>query len=399
MFSLGSQQTVELGLSTCYDPIASEKYFGQRPWLVWTRLVEVVSSGVGFVAWSGLTAVSHSWAERGKALRNLFTSLGPTFVKLGQTLATRPDLVGEDVSEELTKLQTSSPPFDDETAKRVLEAELGMAIDEVFSHLDGRPVAAASLGQVYFGVIAEDGTQVAVKVQRPNLLESITLDIYILRFLLSVVRSAAGINTDLRLLVDEVAEGLCGELDYRREAAQAREFSAAHRHLGFVTTPEVVHRLTTKRVLTTKWVHGFSPTELLRVANSNSTSADDLQAAAMAKRAVLNLVDMGIECSLCQLLDTGVMHADPHPGNIMLSAGDGSLVYLDFGLLAYVPPKTSEAMMSLLVHLVLRDWRSFATDLDAMDLLKPTTDREALAYDLGEEFSNTMSASRASFDF
>ncbi|GMH35671.1 hypothetical protein BSKO_03539 [Bryopsis sp. KO-2023] len=382
-----------------YDPVSLQNDFASRPWLVAARFGEVIAAFSGLAAstgWPLKDAKSLDKVKLGKDLCAVFTSLGPTFVKLGQTLATRPDVMGEEVALELENLQTDTPPFANLTALAVIEEEFGEAVNTIFSFLSEDPVASASLGQVYFGIVAGTGKKVAIKVQRPGMYDSIGLDIYVLRLALGLVRSLASINQDIRLVADEVGQGLIGELDYQQEAQQSDEFRTAHAHLGFVDVPEIVHHLTTKRILTMNWVDGLTPTNYLShiegLEPKSNISYNEASLAALkalspqeARSQLLGLIQMGVECSLSQLLETGVMHADPHPGNIMRSS-KGAIVYLDFGLITRVPPASSQAMMGGLVHIVLGDWLAVVDDLEGMGLLKTAIDREALAQDLEKEF-------------
>lgn len=145
---------------------------------------------------------------------------GPTFIKLGQTLSTREDLVGRDVARALADLQMAAPPFPDAVAMDLIEAELGGLPAEVFDTFSQRYVAAASMGQVYKATLRSTGEEVAVKVQRPDLLEGIALDVYVLRLCLGTIRYLAKINSDIRTIADEVGAGLFAELDYTVEASQ-----------------------------------------------------------------------------------------------------------------------------------------------------------------------------------
>lgn len=232
-----------------------------------------------------------------QALQQLLTRLGPTFVKLAQTLSMRPDLVGDVYASALTKLQDNVRPFANDAAFAILEEELGRPAGDVFEYLSPDPVASASLGQVYRGVLRPEfgGANVAVKVQRPGASESINVDIFLLRQVLGLVQRAAGITRDLRVLADEIGVALRGECDFRNEVANAEVFRRAHTMLGFITTPPSFPEFCSRRVLVSQWIDGRSPTQLLI---SEGAGASD----------VLSLVRMGIQCSLVQLLVTGCMH-------------------------------------------------------------------------------------------
>lgn len=230
-------------------------------------------------------------------LQELLTRLGPTFVKLAQTLSMRPDLLGDVYIAALSKLQDNVSPFPNSIAFELLEKELGRPLGEIFEFLSPEPVASASIGQVYRGVLRPElgGHSVAVKVQRPGAAESIALDVFLLRQFIGIVQRMAGITRDLGALADEVGSGLRGECDFRNEVANAMEFSKAHAELDFITVPRMMTRLCTRRVLVSEWVDGRSPTQLLASGDAGTTD-------------VLALVRKGIQCSLAQLLVTGCMH-------------------------------------------------------------------------------------------
>lgn len=213
-------------LSTNYDAEALESFFHHRQALVWQRLVTISLQFVllytrGLLRGGPSAALNPAPEE----LCGLLAALGPTFVKLGQTLSTREDLVGRDVARSLSALQMSAPPFDDHTALALVRSELGGELEDLYTEFPDKHTAAASLGQVYKALLQMEGDgprDVAVKVQRPHLLGSIALDVYVLRMALGIVRKLARINSDIRAIADEVGRGLFAELDYTVEASQVR---------------------------------------------------------------------------------------------------------------------------------------------------------------------------------
>ena len=207
-------------LTTNYNADALMSYFARRPWSVLGRLIQVTQQFVNLYI-SLKVFPSKNESSLADELCSFLSSLGPTFVKLGQTLSTREDLVGREIARALADLQMAAPPFSDRVAYDVISHELGESPTAKFQSLSERHVAAASLGQVYKGT-ARTGESVAVKVQRPNVLDGIALDVYVLRLGLGVVRKLAGINSDIRGIADEVGKGLFAELDYTVEATQVR---------------------------------------------------------------------------------------------------------------------------------------------------------------------------------
>jgi aarF domain-containing kinase len=349
------------------------------------RLLQVTAAGLQFGAilvGNDLNRVLMG-AEGGKeasaqALQKLLTRLGPTFVKLAQTLSMRPDLVGDVYSSALTKLQDNVKPFPNDAAFAILEEELGRPAGEVFEFLSPDPVASASIGQVYRGILRPEfgGTDVAVKVQRPGASESIALDIFLLRRLLGIVQRAAGITRNLGVLADEIGVALRGECDFRNEVANSEVFQKAHAALGFITTPPAIPELCSRRVLVSQWIDGRNPAQLLSAKGAGASE-------------VLSMVRMGIQCSLVQLLVTGCMHGDPHSGNLLLMP-DGRLCYLDFGMIVRVSSEHRQAMMAALVHLGLGEWSRLVDDLDNLELLKEGTDKKMLAKELEVEFTAVL---------
>ena len=339
------------------------------------------------------------WAGGLEGLCEALEGLGPSFVKAGQTLATRPDVVGAAAAEELGRLQSGAAPFSSSVACGILEEELGGPPHEVFKDLSPEPVAAASLGQVYRGT-TRDGRAVAVKVQRPGALAQVRTDIALLAGALRALRGAAGMSRDLTPLAEEVGSALCGELDYVQEARNLREFSTSLRGHPDVVVPQPLEELSTSRVLTMEWVDGQGLQELARLAAGKPSTSGrpptDGEAAGRARSDLLRLVDLGVDSSLYQLLESGVLHGDPHPGNLLLTK-DGRLAYLDLGQVLRVDPETRSALLACIVHLALGNSRALVAALDRLGLLKPETSRGALELDLRRELAAGGERSWAKF--
>ena len=275
----------------------------------------------------------------------LVSDLGPTFIKIGQALSTRTDILPAKYAKGLTGLQDAVPPFSAELGRQVIESELNIRIDDVFSELSLQPVASASIGQVYRGRLRSTGEEVAVKVQRPAVLSNVALDLHMLRSLAPMYQKSKEINTDLEGLVDAWGEGFVNELDYRAEAKYTTEFSKAmkERGLGSVFAPEVVEDLSSIHVLTTKWVDGQ------RLADSD---ADD----------VPRLCGVALNAYLTMLLDTGTLHCDPHPGNL-LRTPDGRLCILDFGMVINVPEDLQLSLLEFIADLNAKNYEDVPDDL------------------------------------
>ncbi|KAJ4730401.1 Protein kinase superfamily protein [Rhynchospora pubera] len=214
---------------------------------------------------------------------------------------------------------------------------------------------------------------------------------YILRLGLGLVRRVAKRRNDIALYADELGKGFVGELDYTLEASNASIFLEAHSQYSFMVVPKVFKELTTKRVLTMEWLVGENPTKLLSVTKelpTNSTSsmitnADYLgeKLQVEAKDHLLDLVNKGVRASLVQLLETGLLHADPHPGNLRYTP-DGRIGFLDFGLLCKMEKKHQVAMLASIVHIANADWAGLISDLTHMDMVPPGTNLRRVTLEL-----------------
>ncbi|XP_075502798.1 uncharacterized protein LOC142540491 isoform X2 [Primulina tabacum] len=370
-------------LPETYDLQEVTDYFTMRPHIVVLRLLEVFTAFVSAAIKSrisGINSASNKDAGEniskynfGIILKETMLNLGPTFIKAGQSLSTRPDMIGSEISKALSELHDQIPPFPRAEAMKIVEEDLGSPVDAFFSYFSKEPVAAASFGQVYEASTL-DGFRVAVKVQRPNLRHVVVRDIYILRLGLGLLQKIAKRKSDPRLYADELGKGLLGELDYNLEAANALEFMEVHSRFPFICVPKVVQHLTTKRVLTMEWMAGDSPSELIHVSSKES------------KEKLLDLVNKGVEASLIQLLETGLLHADPHPGNLRYLSS-GKIGFLDFGLVCRMEKRHQFAMLASIVHIVNGDWASLVYDLTEMDVIRPGTNIQLFTMVLGKIWS------------
>ena len=310
-------------------------------------------------------------------LRRTLAELGPTAVKLGQNLANRPDLVRADYMEELTALQDRVPAFPNDVAMRIIEEDLGRPPSELFAELTEEPVAAASIGQVYRGRLA-DGTVVAVKVQRPGVRPLVMRDLYLLR---AAAENALNgwarrrLGCEATLLVDEFAEKLLEELDFEQEARNLRDFRENFAGDEMVEVPYSYPELSGKRVLTMTWVDGVRCTDPSAFADSAATR---------------RFIRIGVEAGLKQLLEFGLFHGDPHPGNV-LARRDGTLGYVDFGNVAEISRANQEALIDAVVHAMNSDYEKLAGDLTALGFLAPGIDVRPIAAGLREVWGDSLS--------
>lgn len=280
-----------------YDGAAISKLALREWWRVLARLRDV---GLPILSWLTLVNVDEMTGQsasderrrlHARKLREMLVSLGPVFIKVGQALSNRPDIVGPVYVTELEKLQDTVGPFPDHIAYQIIEEELGRPASEVFDIESLR--ASASLSQVYKARVRATGQVVAVKVQRPNMFRTAEADLAILRTGAGYLQRARKLRSDLLAIVDEFGETLWEELDFIHEGENCKKFRAYYAApvLEGITAPRVVDELTTKRVLTMEWIEG-----------TKLPWGDDAE----------RLIGLGLECSTYQLLEKGFLHADPH---------------------------------------------------------------------------------------
>jgi predicted unusual protein kinase regulating ubiquinone biosynthesis (AarF/ABC1/UbiB family) len=369
---------------TLYDPVSIAAHYQNKPLQVLGRIFAVLRPTLSFAfgIWSDNKRgiVFKNNRRRAIQLRELLTQLGPAYIKIGQALSTRPDLVPPVYLEELTKLQDQLPPFPNEIAYQFIEEELGAPPEEVYAELSPQPIAAASLGQVYKGKL-KTGEEVAIKVQRPDLRERITIDLYILRNIAGwVQQKVKRVRSDLVGILDELGDRIFEEMDYIHEGENAERFFELYGHIKDVYVPKIYWEYTNRRVLTMEWING-----------TKLTQTEEITAQGIDAR---YLIEVGVQCSLRQLLEHGFFHADPHPGNL-LATTDGKLAYLDFGMMSEIQPPQRYGLIEAIVHVVNRDFESLAKDYVKLDFLSPETDLTPIIPAFGRVFANAQGASVA----
>ncbi|CAA2954532.1 uncharacterized aarF domain-containing kinase At1g79600, chloroplastic [Olea europaea subsp. europaea] len=375
--------------ASIYTPEFLAAKYGSRPIKVVQRAIEIFS-GLGsfaFKLWLDQLNGKLDQNQRLRAveLRQVFTGLGPTFVKIGQGLSTRPDLCPPVYLEELSELQDALPTFPDEAAFTCIERELGRPLESVYSLISASPIAAASLGQVYKAQLKYSGQVVAVKVQRPGIEEAIGLDFYLIRGLGFLINKYVDIITsDVVALIDEFARRVYQELNYVQEGQNARRFKKLYADKQDVLVPDIFWDYTSGKVLTMEWVEG------VKLNQQDAIERQGLK--------VLDLVNTGIQCSLRQLLEYGYFHADPHPGNL-LATPDGKLAFLDFGMMSETPEQARSAIIGHVVHMVNRDYEAMARDYYALDFLSPDVDVSPIVPALRNFFDNALNSTVSELNF
>jgi predicted unusual protein kinase regulating ubiquinone biosynthesis (AarF/ABC1/UbiB family) len=332
------------------------------------RALDRVIRLVRFVVYRGGeegTAAKERQLERqGVWLKEHLIKLGPTFIKIGQSLGTRADLLPLAYIKQLSLLQDQVPPFSNEEAFARVESELGRSVTEAYAEIDPEPVASASLGQVYRARM-HTGEEVAVKVQRPHLRETVGRDVAVLGRITRLLARFPSVseNADWEGMLREFRETIDEEMDYAREAANADRFRENFREWRAVRVPRIHWTHTTPRVLTMEFIRGTKVTDL-----------EGLKARRISPVKVNRLL---VRAYLKQLLEDGFFHADPHPGNLLVM-NTGHLAFFDFGMVGRITPRLQSQMIDAFFHVVGRDTEGLAQDLISLNFLKPGVDPESV---------------------
>ncbi|CAK9312776.1 unnamed protein product [Citrullus colocynthis] len=334
----------------------------------------------------------HNLKKRAIKFRETLIRLGPFYIKLGQALSTRPDILPTVYCQELARLQDKIPPFPTHQAIKSIENQLGRPVSQIFADISPEPIAAASLGQVYKAHL-HSGELVAVKVQRPGMSLSLTLDALLFQMIGGQLKRFAKARKDLLVAVNEMVRHMFDEIDYVQEGKNAERFcslygcqplgdsgkssavdgSVKYKTSNCVKVPKIYWDFTRTAVLTMEWIDGIKLTDEV-----------GLQKAHLNRR---ELIDQGLYCSLRQLLEVGVFHADPHPGNLVATE-DGSLAYFDFGMMGDIPRHYRVGLIQVLVHFVNRDSLGLANDFLSLGFIPEGVDIRLVSDALNASFGD-----------
>lgn len=299
-------------------------------------------------------------------LRLVFEELGPTFIKIGQILSTRPDILPIEYINELVKLQDSAPPFSFETVKEIIETDLKKPIDEFFKEIDPEPIASASVAQVHDAVLI-DGKKVIIKVQRPDIEDQLLEDIGIL---IRIVRRAPNTLRDVLLdpveALEEILETTKIELDFRNEVDAMLRFKRENQEIRCISIPEVYREISTKRIVVQEKVEGIKITEKSELEKEGYDTDD------IGRKLILSY--------LYQLFNKGFFHGDPHPGNLIISKQ--KIYFIDFGIMGYLSSKSKNAINDLLDALVKKDIGQLVNVVLSLAQQKGPVDKNKLYEDI-----------------
>ncbi|WP_277542057.1 ABC1 kinase family protein [Haloarcula laminariae] len=311
---------------------------------------------------SGRQVTSEQRRRRAQSLLDSLLTLGPTFIKLGQLLSTRPDVLPPEYIDEFASLQDQVPPADWDRAKVVLEEELG-PVEERFAEFDTEAISGASLGQVYRARV--DGRDVAVKIRRPDIEDLVEADLRVIRWSLPILMYFIddARSFSLETLADEFAKTIRQEMDYEREAEMLREIRANFADNDRIRIPDVVGSHSTRRVLAMEYVPG---TKINDIDDLDARGVDRTELAETLQTAYLQMI-----------IDDGVFHADPHPGNLAVQ-DDGTLVFYDFGMSGRVDPFVQEKIIDFYAAVADQNIQAILDALIEMGTLSPEADREVM---------------------
>ncbi len=310
----------------------------------------------------------HSEKTRGERLRLALTELGTTFIKFGQILSTRPDLLPKDIIAELEKLQDRIPPFSYEEVKEHIEEELGAPIEEIFECFHQESIAAASIGQVHRACL-KDGKECVVKVRRPGIESVVEVDLEILFDLARLAESRSALSRHYHLveIVEEFTWGLKRELDYMVEGRNAERLNKNFMQEDEIKVPKIYWDYSSSKVLTMEYIEG--------IKLSNFKLLDEL---GYNKRTIAENLSKAI---LKQVLLDGFFHADPHPGNIYVQKNN-RVCFMDFGLMGYLSDERKKQVIKLVLALVRKDSNKIVKSILEMGSLSKSTDIDKLKRDM-----------------
>jgi predicted unusual protein kinase regulating ubiquinone biosynthesis (AarF/ABC1/UbiB family) len=372
-----------------YDPSSIARHYRFRPWQAWGRALKIIwffsRFLIGLQIDRSVGTADANKQMRANQLREMLTALGPTYIKVGQALSTRPDLVRQDFLDELIKLQDQLPPFPTDIAFQIIEAQLRRPIEDLYREISPEPIAAASLGQVYKARLYT-GEEVAVKVQRPNLMPVITLDLFLMRWAATWIKPFLPLNLgdNLTTIVDEFGVKLFEEIDYLNEGRNAEKFAANFQDDDTIKVPAIYWRYTSRNVLTLEWINGI---KLIDLAGIRRAGLDPD-----------SIIKTCVNAGMRQLLEFGFFHADPHPGNLFVLP-DGRMAFIDFGMMDQLTQHTKETIAGSIVHVINKDYVSLTEDFVELGFLTPDVDISPIIPALERVLDNAIGESVGNFNF
>lgn len=305
-----------------------------------------------------------------ESLRLAFEELGPTFIKFGQILSTRPDLLPQDYIQELSILQDQVPAFPYEQIKETFEEDFNEPLEEAFAWVDKEPLASASVAQVHRARTFAD-EEVIIKVQRPDMEEDLLRDIGLFKRLISITPDLIkGFVVDAEIALQEVEIATRNELDFRKEVGAILRFRENNKDRPVITAAKPIMEYTSKRVLVEEYVEGIKGLNIKEIVKAGYDKED--------------FVEKFVYTFLTQIFDDGFFHADPHPGNVIIR--DGKIVYIDFGLFGELSEENRQKLIDIIEAIVFEDVDKMMNLLLQIAIVDQDVDRVDLYNDLEKYF-------------
>jgi len=375
-----------------YSPKGDMIWLLLRPWILFPRLLYILLTLIFLLLrllFQGNSNSENVQKNLSKYLFDVITNLGPCFIKLGQALSTRPDLVRQDWLDELTNLQDNLPPFDHKIALKIIEDELGAPADQLFDDFPDKPIASASLGIVYKAK-SKNNTFCAVKVQRPNLYFLIRRDVVILKILATTFGSFLPLNIGVGIgeIIDEFGKALFDEIDYEKEGENSLKFANFFKANPNVFIPKLEKDFSSTKVITTSWIDG------VKLRDKEILEQNNLIPSSYVRTCVIS--------GLQQLFEYGYFHADPHPGNMFALKGgsteSGHLAYVDFGMMDTITDSDRLTLIKAIVHLINQEYLLMAKDFQKLGFLTKEQDLQELVEPLKEVLGGSFGAEVGNFN-
>ena len=341
------------------------------------RVREIISVFLKYGIKEGITSITEP-----SHVRRALEELGPTFIKIGQILSTRPDILPESFIIEFQKLQDDVKPESFETIRTTIEKEFNRKLDEVFDGFVETPAASASLAQVHMASL-RSGERVIVKVQRPSARDTMFEDLKILKRMSSFLKfTPQGQVVDFRDVVDELAEIVKSELDFLNEAANIKKFNEFNTTVQYITCPLLYDDFTTSRILVMEYIDGT------KISNTEKLLEAGYDMKDIASKLVYNY--------LKQIFEDGFFHGDPHPGNILVR--EGKIAYIDFGMMGTFTRSFQAKFKKFLYGLATRDIEGIVGAVKRIGIKKGNIDNRRLHSDIEEIYNEYMEASLYDID-
>ena len=314
-----------------------------------------------------------------KRIKNVLEELGPTYIKLGQMLSTRPDLVGIELAKELETLrdETSITPFDE--IKKIIEEDLGKPIDEIYKNIDKIPLGSASIGQVHKGVLVENNQEVAIKVQKPHVEETIKTDLKIMKFLSENIGRYINQTKvyNIPAILTEFERTIFKEIDYTEELINMKNLANNFKSVHYIHIPHPYQKYCSEKIITMELIKGKEVSEVMK------NDYPEYNKKLIAKR--------GVKSYFKQIMIDGFFHADPHPGNMMIMENN-ILCYIDEGMMGILNDDFREELAELILLLISGNVDNILNQLIYMDILTPAQNTPDLKADVNDLMNKYYSA-------